>query len=421
MNKQLINPNNSSLLPINNDVKYRIKELDEIKTNLSNVKSKLDDEYKKPLFGRYWKEFDPFKKEKKVVPVLGNTGNVTNAWLKCYELLIDFDILPLDNDSLIRDIMSDKLDKNPSDRFLHFDNAAFPGSFILATHHLVNTRCTEWSEQYDWIASSLYDVNETNLKPLEDKYKLFTNYPNKWLMSDVNNGDVLLRATQEDFHKRYGGKVDLYTSDLGFDVSSDYNNQELIQLPANIGQIISGILTLKPTGAFITKQYMNFEPITVSIIYAMSQLFDEFYVCKPYTSRETNSETYLVGLGFKESVSLDHPYVKAMFDRIIKNKSGDTLVDIETPLFKLSDYPKGFIDDIVSISDVIFGNQMKKMDYVIDKISECMAAGYYKYPIYNPVVVKYNNLIDSDIIEWYRKCKILPIDNNNKLNMYSAF
>jgi hypothetical protein len=68
-------------------------------------------------------------------------------------------------------------------------------------------------------------------------------------MHDNNNGDVLVEANQVDFCKQLGGKVDLYTSDLGFDVSSDYNNQELIQLPANIGQILTGLLTLKKGGS----------------------------------------------------------------------------------------------------------------------------------------------------------------------------
>ena len=60
----------------------------------------------------------------------------------------------------------------------------------------------------------------------------------------------------------------------------------MIQAPANIGQILSGLLTLKKGGCFITKQYSTFEPITVSIMYAAVSFFDEFYICKPYSKED---------------------------------------------------------------------------------------------------------------------------------------
>ena len=58
----------------------------------------------------------------------------------------------------------------------------------------------------------------------------------------------------------------------------------------------------------MTKQYMTFEMTTISIMYSLSQMFDEFYLCKPYTSREANSETFLVGKGFKGGYDINHPY-----------------------------------------------------------------------------------------------------------------
>lgn len=380
------------ILPINN-IKYRINELDKIKKELSESKNKLDEKFNKE-FKKYWKRFDPFFREKKVVPILGNTNNVTNAWLKCYEILIYFDLIP----------------KNTNDEFLHFDNAAFPGSFVLATHHLVKTKYKDLN--YNWVASSLHDINESNKHPLEDSYGLYKNYKDKWLMSETNNGDVLLRKNQEDFYNKLNNKVSLYTSDLGFDVSSDYNNQELLQLPANIGQIISGLLTLKKGGCFITKQYMNFEPITISIIYATSQFFEEFYICKPVTSREANSETYLVGKGFKKPVDLNHPYIIAMLDRIEN--------DLEKPLFKKSNYPKNFIKDIVDISDTIFGDQIKKLNFSVEQVELSIKNATDNINL-NPIVTKYNESINAEIENWYSKYNILPISNNDKLNTSRKF
>ena len=313
--------NIDEVLEINNADKYRIEELDKIKDDLNITKSKLDDEFQNSKFGIYWREFDPFKNEKNIIAKLGNTYNVSNAWVKCYEMINYFNMIPEKTNS-----------------FIHFDNAAFPGSFIVSTYHLINTQ-SSWKNKYIWYASSLHDINKTR-GALEDKYQLYQNYPNNWLMTKTNDGDVLSKDNQLDFMERLNHSVDLYTSDLGFSSAEDYNNQELIQAPANIGQILSGLLTLKKGGSFITKQYTIFEPITISVIYATSIFFDEFYICKPYSSREANSELYLIGKGFKGNIDIGHPYINAMFDRI----SG--AVDINIPIFKKDDYPDIYINDI---------------------------------------------------------------------------
>lgn len=393
------------LLPINNKKVYFSKTMKKLKSKLDNAKNQLDVEYKNPWFGRYWKEFDPFRREKYVVAKMGNTINVSNAWIKCYEILKYFDLIPND------------LTNN---EFLHFDNAAFPGSFAISTHHLIKTT-RPWHNKYKWVASSLFSPNEENAAPLEDKYKLYQNYPENWLMNEQYNGDVLLRENQEYFHNELKGKVDLYTSDLGFDVSNDYNNQELIQLPANIGQILSGILTLKTGGGFITKQYMTFEMITVSVMFALSQLFDKFYLCKPYTSREANSETYLVGKGFKGHVGLDHPYVKAMFDRIIVDElTGKTKVKLEIPLFDAKQYPNGYLKDITKASKYIFEKQIKKINHDIDASKKCINSNYRGKTWNHPIVRNFHNGIKNNIEKWYMSYKIYPISEDRKLDMRDA-
>jgi len=399
------------VLPTDNTRKYRIKSLDVCKDDLSNTKSKLDDEYKKYKFAAYWSNFDPFKYEKNTVAVIGNTLNVSNAWLKCFELILAYD--------LIKEIDAPLGDKNSptynsTSTFLHFDNAAFPGSFVIATHHLVNTLYSSVAAKYVWRASSLLNANEQNAEPLEDKYGLYNNYKNHWLMHADNNGDVLVENNQLDFHKQLGGKVNLYTSDLGFDVSSDYNNQELIQLPANVGQILTGLLTLKKGGSFITKQYTTFEPATISVMYAVSYFFDEFYLCKPYTSRMANSETYLVGKGFKGNATLDHPYIKAMFDRISNR------IDIKIPIFDASLYPKLYLSTIIKSAKDLTNTQIEKLDADIDRVNKCLINRHKGNPRDNPVVSDFYESVEPLIEEWYQLCNILPIADEKKLKMNDA-
>lgn len=378
------------LLATTNTKKYRIKNLDKLKAELADTKSKLDVECKKPKFSAYCAYFDPFKDERLRVATVGNTTNVSNAWLKCYEIVNHY--------QLAESIKQTKI-------FMHFDNAAFPGSFILATHHLVSTLYEPYSGKYIWRASSLLDATEQNKAPLEDKYKLYENNRSKWLMHEKNNGDVLDESNQLDFHKVLDNQVDLYTSDLGFDVSADYNNQESIQLPGNIGQILTGLLTLKKGGCLVTKQYTIFEPANISIMYAAASFFEEFYICKPFTSRAANSETYLVGKGFK-GAALDHPYIIAMFDRISKR------VSIEVPLFDSKQYPKQYLTSIVKAATVLTETQIEKLTSDIDRTNTALASKTKGIP---RGVKEFLESVEPQIATWYQNNPILPIQENKKI------
>lgn len=395
--------NLSTLPDCNNTKKYRFKSIDACKTKLQETKSKLDDEFSKPKFASNWSNFDPFKTERDVVAQIGSTFNVSNAWLKCYEILCYYNLLPetINVDGGFTSDVGHKLDN----QFVHFDNAAFPGSFVLATHHLVCTQRT-WHKSYIWKASSLLNANESNNNPLEDKYGLYTNYPDHWLMNQHNNGDVLQEPNQIDFCKRLGGQVDLYTSDLGFDVSSDFNNQELLQLPANIGQILTGLLTLKIGGSFITKQYTTFEPITISVMYLASFFFDEFYLCKPYTSRSANSETYLVGKGFKGGFYLNHPFCKVLFDKITGRTS------LKIPIFDATVYNKEYMANIVTSVKELTNSQVDKINLDIERSNVCMTNGYRGNPVSNPEVQAFKKSVEPHLLNWYFDNPILPIDDS---------
>lgn len=393
-----INPDEKQLTPDNKKM-YSITPLIELKNHLITAKNKIDEVWKHNQSVRYWKEFDPFKNEKAVIARLGDTYNVTNAWIKCYEMLVEFDIIP---------------EKPKHKTFVHFDNAAFPGSFIASTHHHIKTK-RNWSDkEFQWYGSSLISENELDSEPLEDKYKLYERHPDNWVMSKENNGDVLNVNAQQEFHKRLGNTVDLYTSDIGFDVSSDYNNQELLQLPVNIGQIISGLITLRKGGCFITKQYTNFESSTISIMYALSHMFDEFYLCKPYSSREANSETYLVGIGFKQAVDMKHPYVKALLDRI----SGD--VNPELPLFYHKDYPKTYLKHILNASTQIFERQIKKIEHDVNHSLEGAKSNTNKITKH-PAVKQFRRAVEPILENWHLHMNISPILKKDKLDMSDAY
>lgn len=275
----------SILIPVSN-TKQEYKDLQE---RLEITKNSIDAVFADPKRKTLWEELDLFKTEKKFISQITGTP-ITNAWLKCYEMLNYYKIMP--------------------DNCLHFDNAAFPGAFIMASQFFAKRN----KITYSWKASSLFEENVQDKDPLGDTFGLFRNHKNNWLTG--SNGDVLKESTQQYFASELGDRVDLYTSDLGFDVSQDYNKQEELHYLANAGQILSGMLTLKSGGNMITKQYTFFNAKTIWLIKELSNVFKKLYICKPATSRPTNSEVYIVGMEYQKSKK----FIDKLYD-IINNKS----------------------------------------------------------------------------------------------------
>lgn len=367
---------------------YRIKQLDNIKESLNNEKSRLDVFYadKRNIFNSLWSQCDPLRSEKSIIANICNTINVSNAWLKCYELLTEFKVFDEFKES-----------------FVHFDNAAFPGSFILATNHLAHV----YGVKHDWYASSLVPSKENTA--LEDRYELYKRYRDKWIMGENLDGNVLSTKTQKAFYEKFKNTVDLYTSDIGTDVSNDYNNQELIQARLNVGQILSGLLTLKFGGILITKQYTVFEPITMNIMLIASMFFKEFYLVKPYSSRKANSESYLVGKGFNVENThdiLNNKYIKLLLD-LIENWN-------DAPLFYHADCPKIFMKNVVNASVKLTTSQIEKIKADINVCEHTMNKQ-------TDAMIKYKKTFEPDIIRWYISMQFKPVLKEDQLDMKDAY
>jgi len=299
-----------------------------------------------------------------------NATNPSNAFLKEFEMESTYNLFT----------------KNKrGHKLTTFHNAELPGSFVLASSHYIGTMMSPKTE-WQWYANSYVEDKDPNdpdfMGYLEDSYNLHKNYPENWLMGGKYNGDVTNVAFLKHLKKTIGGKIDVYTADLGLAYGSDPNNQELIQAHANLGQIMSALLTIRKGGAFITKQYTTFEPVTITIIAAVASLFDSFKIIKPLTSRPANSEIYLLGEGFR---GMSPKFEKVMLDKI-ENWNIN-------PIMELSDIPEKFLDQLYEQS-IHFGKSQSK------KINTIM---YYHE--------KYENV--KDFKKLYGKIRYDDTDNRN--------
>lgn len=218
--------------------------------------------------------------------------NVSNAWVKYWEIYSEYELV--------------------KDGQFAFFNAELPGAALSAYAH--------WAAQhgYDitWRASSLAP-DDTNTALL-DVYGLWKHNPDLWLMTaggdhtkHINNGDVTDIKNVLDFAARLGpaictnprpkitAGVDFYSQDAGIGLADDeFARQEELNARVHLGANLCGLVTMRPGANFVSKQYTFFEPLTWQLIVVYAQLFREFWICKPLTSRPYNSEVYLVGKGF---------------------------------------------------------------------------------------------------------------------------
>lgn len=276
-----------------------------------------------------------------------NAQHPTNAWSKYVEL---YTIIP-------KFINRQLLDVRADDDFRAFCNAELPGSSISALNHVFKSHYPDVT--LDWIASSYKPDGVGTM--LEDKYGFLKGNPDRWLIGDDDsfNGDMMTTATVKDCVNRYLSRhpsgCDLYSHDAGIDVTTDtyddsgnllfkaYEDQERANFKLHLGCAIVGLETLREGGTFIAKQYTLYEDNSRRLAEMYANFFDEFYLIKPVTSRPYNSESYLVGVGYRRPRGYSE-----LIQRLYDLHSLDTLDLISQHAGKKNlDYVQLFTDDLV--------------------------------------------------------------------------
>ncbi|QYB17447.1 cap-specific mRNA (nucleoside-2'-O-)-methyltransferase [Pacmanvirus S19] len=366
-----------------NELTYSIQHevaTEKLKTRLNKTKSKLDKYYElskvNPMFKKQWIKFqntvDIYKPMRWYIEYNFNAKHVTNAWMKYYEIYTEYDLVTA-----------------KSSKYVAFFNAELPGAALCAFNHFMKTRNLDFT----WYGSSFISDDSSTFG---DFYGIYVNNKNNWLMSDTNNGDMTCINNILDIADKIGpksliGGVDFYSHDAGMDVSCDFNNQELINAKLHLGCALAGFLTMKVGACFIAKQYTFFEKLSSDLIMIYSQLFSEFYICKPLTSRPYNSEIYLIGKGFKG------------IDDVKKSILINKLVNFNTePL--LSTYNM----ELFNFAELVFTHQI---DFINENI--------YLFETYKNNINLLNRQIEpirvKSINNWLRKYPIFKISDNNQL------
>lgn len=352
------------------------KELSEIKEKAGEVFKRFDG--KKQVFrvvNPYERYIDNY--DKSIGKVINNI--LSRAYYKLWEILITFPEL-IDNN-------------NKNFRSAHI--AEGPGSFIQAC---VNYRdkFSKHSKTDSYYGITLHSEDklvpsfETNsFIPNINRYHQHKTYSLKSSQGDnsKDNGDITNPKTTKNFKKEINDLVDFVTADGGFPWD-DEGNQEQEAYKLIFAEIYMALSIQNKGGSFVLKIFDTYCSITLKFILILNELYEKVYVCKPLTSRNSNSEKYIVCIGYKPNKKHLDELDKLYQSNFLNNRY---LLDI-FPTYEPSIEVKKQITDInITLGNIQF-NQINKMIQFIEK-NNYWGEEYEKYK--NDQIIAHKQWLDK--------------------------
>lgn len=175
-----------------------------------------------------------------------------------------------------------------------FDIAGAPGMFVIATDLYLQIHHPK--VKLDWHTCSLEGGTA-----LTDQYKLYENNMERYTPCNV--------LVEEDINRCMKfGKFELVTGDIGIYTDDHHIElQELGQLDIEWGQMILGLNIVAEHGIMILKMYSLITYETLLLLDTLTQYFEDVKICKPYTSRILNCESYIICIDRNRKLCDDVP------------------------------------------------------------------------------------------------------------------
>jgi 23S rRNA U2552 (ribose-2'-O)-methylase RlmE/FtsJ len=260
----------------------------------------------------------------------GKPDILSRGFYKLWELLLMYDLID-----------------NSKPNFVSAHLAEGPGSFIQATMFYRDIYTKKGLSKNDkFYAITLHsEEGNTHVPELE---KTFVNFyqkesPQRFVQhktyskqvagsyDDKTNGDLTDPKTIRLFGGAMNEKADLVTADGGFDWKNE-NIQEQEAFRLIYAQMLGAIKVQKKGGNFVCKFFETFTMISCKFIYILNALYDQVHITKPLMSRPSNSEKYIVCMGFKyDEKDKEYKNIISKLDQILeechKNKKLE-LIDI---------------------------------------------------------------------------------------------
>jgi 23S rRNA U2552 (ribose-2'-O)-methylase RlmE/FtsJ len=214
---------------------------------------------------------------------------LNRAFYKMWELCMLFNLVPT------------------TGKFRSVHLAEAPGSFIEAVIQFRDkfAKSSKGDRQYGIsIHSERGDVPEMQTKFMEYYKNRIVVHPTvsaeKSGRNGMDNGDLTNPLTIANLTRENPGDAQLVTADGGIPWK-DENLQEPESFQLIFGEILCALHVQESGGHFVLKLYDTFCVFTWKLILLINECYEHVHMVKPLTSRDSNSERYLVCTNFKLS------------------------------------------------------------------------------------------------------------------------
>ena len=187
-------------------------------------------------------------------------------------------------------------------------------------------------------------------------------------------GDILdifvIEKTIEKTLLKFPNKLDIITADGGFDIKI-FNGQEIISSKLLMCEIYLALNTQKIGGMFIIKFFDMFTHNSIIFYLILCTFYKNVKIIKPCSSRNCNSERYLICESF---IGVDPIIITTLKETIINFVFSDSTTDtfgvntIIYPNLKFELIPL-FIKKIVCFNNLILYEQVKTINESIKMVS----------------------------------------------------
>lgn len=252
-----------------------------------------------------------------------------------------------------------------------FHLAEGPGGFIEAIADMRKDISGKYNLNDIYYGMTLINDSDTSIPGWRKTSDFIKKCPNFTIEPGIDGKGDLTNVDNLNYcHKKYKGSVDLITGDGGFDFSVDFNNQEVASAKLLFCQIAFATAMQKKGGSFIIKFFDTFTQFSSELIYLLTILYETVFFIKPCSSRQANSEKYIVCKKFRlEDTTILVDKFTSAFEHIKQTNYITKILNIEIPYVlsvKIEEYNaicgQQQIESIANTLNLIENNKFDKLE-----------------------------------------------------------
>jgi 23S rRNA U2552 (ribose-2'-O)-methylase RlmE/FtsJ len=288
----------------------------------------------------------------------------------------------------------------PNEPIKSFHLAEGPGGFIEALIYYRKLNLNNENDIYNGI--TLIDDKNENIPGWKKSRDFLEVNKNVYIIKGADNTGNILNIKNFNYcYSRNKNSIDFITADGGFDYSSNFNKQEILSINLILAQVIYAIALQKQGGTFILKVFDIFTQATIDILYMLSSLYEKCYIIKPNTSRNANSEKYIVCKLFKLADTSELINKLSTFFNMDTKKTIARVLNINIPYL--------YINKLEDINAILGQQQLENILYTLHLLDNNKSDKLE--------LIKKNNI--QKCIQWCIKNSLPYNKNINQSNIFT--